>query len=288
LDDNLKEPGMNGMKKDIPRVSDITAIIERWAPPALAEHWDNCGLQVGSYHWPVKKIWVALDPLYRVIEAAAGKNIDLVITHHPMTIKPLSTIDVNTPLGKVIEKAIITRTAIYAAHTNLDSASDGINDILARAFGMTDCLALAPALDPTTRTNGPQTGLGRIGRIHPAVPVERFVEKLKAVLNIDTVKIAGDRKIMLDKVAVCSGGGGGLLEAFFNSDAQAYISGDMRYHDARAAEDMGKLLIDVGHFPSEHVVVKTLVERLKNEMAGYDWPVQVEGCPWEKEPFVTI
>jgi dinuclear metal center YbgI/SA1388 family protein len=278
---------MGENQKNVLRVADIAEIIERWAPPALAEQWDNCGLQVGSKHWPVKKIWVALDPLYSVLESAARQEADLVITHHPLTIKPLSVVDVDTPLGKVIEKAIITQTAIYAAHTNLDSAADGINDILARAFGMTNCEAMVPAADQAIQSGSP-LGLGRIGSLDPAMSVEQLVRKIKDVLHIETVKVAGNQNTILDKIAVCSGGGGSLLETFFSSDAQAYICGDMRYHDARATEDMGRLLIDVGHFPSEHIVVKALAERLQNEMARSGWPVQVEACPLEKEPFTHI
>lgn len=272
-------------KKDIPLVADIMAVMERWAPVALAEHWDNCGLQVGSKRWPVKKIWVALDPLYSVISAAARNAVDLVITHHPLTLKPIQTIDVDVPPGKVIEKAITTRTAIFAAHTNLDSTAEGINDMLARAFGMTDCVAMVPAANQTEAQDGPKTGLGRFGRLEPAMSVERLVQKIKAALNIDTVKVAGSRDLMLERVAVCSGGGNSLLDTFFRSDAQAYICGDMRYHDARSTEDAGKVLIDVGHFPSEHIVVDALAERLRHEMAGCRWSVQVEACSLEKEPF---
>ena len=279
---------MTTEKKDIPLVTDIMAVMERWAPEALAEHWDNCGLQVGSRHWPVKKIWVALDPLYSVISAAARNAVDLVITHHPLTIKPIRTIDVDMPLGKVIEKAITTQTAIFAAHTNLDSAADGINDILSQAIGMTECVAMVPAADQTGAQEGPKTGLGRFGRLRPAMSVEQLVQKIKAALDIDTVKVAGNRDLMLTRVAVCSGGGGSLLDTFFRSDAQAYICGDMRYHDARPTEDAGKVLIDVGHFPSEHIVVDALAERLRHEMAGCCWSVQVEACSLEKEPFEIV
>lgn len=283
---------MDENPKAKPCVDDIITLMERLAPSALAESWDNCGLQVGSKYWGVKKIWVALDPLLPVITAASKQAVDLLITHHPLIFKPLSNINLDTALGKVIEKAISSRTAIFAAHTNLDSAADGINDILADLLGMKDCVPLVPSQNQRTVVNdsgdGPVLGLGRIGRLEPGMSVEQLVKKIKSKLNLSRVRVAGNQDVRLGKIAVCSGGGGGLLDTFLESDAQAYICGDLRYHDARAAEDAGKVLVDVGHFPSEHIVVDDLTQRLQSEMAQADWKVQVEACLLEKEPFDIV
>jgi dinuclear metal center YbgI/SA1388 family protein len=283
---------MDRISKTETVVADIIEIIEQWAPPELAESWDNCGLQIGASGWPVQKIWVALDPLLNVVEAASHEAVDLIITHHPLMIKPVSRIDLDTTLGKVIETAIVSRTAIYAAHTNLDSAAEGINDVLAGIIGMKNTEPLVPATlaQPAQedRLTGCSPGLGRVGSLDHEMDVEELVQKVKDGLNLDTIKVAGDARLPLTKVAVCSGGGSGLLETFLHSDAQAYLCGDLRYHDARAAEDAGKVLIDIGHFKSEHIMVDILAERLQVEMRQRQLPVCVDGCKLEKEPFVVI
>jgi dinuclear metal center YbgI/SA1388 family protein len=113
------------------KVNDIIEIMEYIAPSGLAESWDNVGLQVGDGSWNVERIRVALDPLPEVIEQACNDNIDLVITHHPLIFRPMKNLDVSTTIGKIIHMALENKTALFSAHTNLDSARGGINDYLA-------------------------------------------------------------------------------------------------------------------------------------------------------------
>ena len=80
-------------------LSEIIRILDNLAPPSLAEEWDNCGLQLGDLTWPVAKIWVALDPVKAVVEAACAQDVDLLITHHPLIFKSLKAIEFHTPLG---------------------------------------------------------------------------------------------------------------------------------------------------------------------------------------------
>ena len=117
-------------------LSDIIQILDNLAPPFLAEEWDNCGLQLGDPGWSVTKIWVALDPTLQVVEAACDQKVDLLITHHPLIFKPLKSIEFHTPLGAVLNMATRQNLAIFSAHTNLDSATGGLNDILARRIGL--------------------------------------------------------------------------------------------------------------------------------------------------------
>ena len=117
-------------------VADIIKIMETVAPGRLAEEWDNVGLQIGQKDWPVRHIWIALDPLYDVVEAACQHDVDLLITHHPLIFQPLKSIDFSTPVGEIIRAAGESRTAVYSMHTNLDSAAGGVSDILADRNGL--------------------------------------------------------------------------------------------------------------------------------------------------------
>jgi dinuclear metal center YbgI/SA1388 family protein len=119
-------------------VSDIMDLLDLLAPPSLAEDWDNVGLQIGDPAHNVNRIWVALDPTYAVVDAACQHQVDLLITHHPLIFKPLQSLDISTPQGAVIDLALRHQMAIFTAHTNLDSATGGINDILGAHIGLSN------------------------------------------------------------------------------------------------------------------------------------------------------
>lgn len=275
------------MQDSAPHVVDIIDIIEQLAPPALAEAWDNCGLQVGSEQWPVRKIWVALDPLLTVIEAAITQKVDILVTHHPLLLTPLTQIDLQTDVGRVLSAAIKGQIAIFSAHTNLDSTIDGINDVLAHKVGLHKVLPLVPACSTLVgadkEENGP--GIGRIGTLSAPVSVDALAHKIKKRLGLKQVKVAGDAAQIVQKVAVCSGSGAGLVAPFLESDAQVYVSGDLKYHQARDVEAAGRALIDVGHFASECIIIDVLVRKLQDAMIAAHWPVTVEACTLEQDPF---
>ena len=98
----------------------------------------------------------------------------------------------------------------------------------------------------------------------------------------------GDRDLVVKTLAICTGSGGSLVETFLGSGADVFITGDIKYHEARNVEQAGLGLIDVGHFASEHMVVKLLVQRLTAlaEAAGFE--IDIRGFDGEKDPFITV
>ncbi len=112
--------------------------MERHYPLNLAEKWDNVGLQVGSMGREVSKVVVALELDHQVLDRAWQENADLIITHHPLIFKALSSIKVDSPVGSLIRKLIMADISLYAAHTNLDNAPRGVNQLLAETIGLTD------------------------------------------------------------------------------------------------------------------------------------------------------
>lgn len=271
-------------------IADIAGIMEEIAPASLAEAWDNCGLQVGASQWPVEKIWVALDPLLEVIEAAGQRGVDLVITHHPLIFKGLKRIDLNSFEGKVIASALRSQTAVYAAHTNLDSAADGINDVLACRIGLQSTTPLLESAHYDKGAGEPSApvGLGRIGMIASPMPVKEWAGRLKQQLRLEHIKIAGNLDRPVHRVAVCSGSGSSLMDTFLSSDADVYVSGDLRYHDARIVEDSGRAFVDIGHFASEHIMIDTLVGKLMAAVEKTGWDISVEPCSIESDPFINM
>jgi GTP cyclohydrolase I len=282
---------MNANEKKI-RVEDIAGLLEKIAPVHLSEEWDNCGLQVGSTQWEVKKIWVALDPLMTVVEDAGRRGVDMVITHHPLIFKALKCIELDSPEGKVIASAINHRIAIYAAHTNLDSAAGGINDVLAQKIGLGN---LRPMIMPKGCRSSDEAagesamvGIGRIGDLSEPVTVRQWIGDIKKCFGIQHVKAAGNIDRIVHRAAVCSGSGGSLMDTFLSSDADVFVTGDLRYHDARAVEDASRTFIDIGHFASDHIILDALTATLTCAVQNTGWDVNIESCMIEKDPFEVL
>jgi len=270
-------------------LSDIIDILDRLVPPQLAEEWDNSGLQLGDLNRPVKKIWVALDPTLPVVQAACDQQVDLLITHHPLIFKPLKSIEFHTPLGAVINLAIRHDLAIFAAHTNLDSVPGGLNDILALRFGLKDLKPLAPG--PGIELPGDpenQAGIGRVGTFDTAMDLKSLARSIKKEMKLKSIKFAGDPKLLVKKAAVCTGSGSSLLSEFFACGAQVYISGDMRYHDARDVEAANLGVIDIGHFSSESFAALDFAALLQDQFEDRRISVAVEACGIEKDPFEVL
>ncbi|MEW6077084.1 MAG: Nif3-like dinuclear metal center hexameric protein [Thermodesulfobacteriota bacterium] len=132
-------------------VADMAGLMNRLAPPELAESWDNCGLQAGSYGWSADLVWVSLDPSYEVIAAACAAGVNLLITHHPLLLSGIKNIDFESMPGRAIRLAAEHRLSIFSAHTSLDSADGGLNDVCAERLELTETRVLASPRQPDYR-----------------------------------------------------------------------------------------------------------------------------------------
>ncbi len=258
---------------------------------ALAENWDNVGLQIGQHDWPVKTVRVALNPSNDVVAQACKDNADILITHHPLIFKPSERIDFSTPVGSVIQMATLHNLALFVAHTNLDIVAGGLNDVLAEKIGIKNLSCLKGVNEQIVNDNQDSKlgqGIGRVGELGQAAKLTSLAQVIKKKLGIKSVKIAGKPELNVKRVAICTGSGSSLMEYFLSSGAQAFISGDLRYHDALAAKDAGLGLIDIGHFNSEHLIVDVLAGKLQEALSYAMLNINVGAYDFEKDPFVDI
>lgn len=277
-------------------VGQIIKIMDQLVPARLAEEWDNVGLQIGDARWPVRRIWIALDPSPGVVKAACGEDVDLLITHHPLIFRPLKSIDFDTPGGSIIQMASQHQLAIFSVHTNLDIVRDGVNDVLAKRLGLKHLRILQPvkAGEPHKNNKFPlvggeaEHGIGRIGSLARTISLKSLALMVKKKLKLNFAKVTGNPELKVTQVAICSGSGSSLMQAFISSGAQVYISGDIRYHDARDAESADRGIIDIGHFPSEHLMVEALAHQLKKILDQKGIKTKVEACDIEKDPFIIL
>lgn len=266
-------------------LADIIDVLERMAPPSLAEAWDPVGLQIGDPHRRIDSVWVALDPGPDVVAAACRSRADLLITHHPLFFRPLQRIETHTALGTAIEQAMRHRLAIYCMHTNLDAATGGLNDLLARRLGLRRLRPLRPSGDITDRQH---PGIGRIGTLARATPLSDLARLVKERLGVAAVRVAGDPALRVKHVALVTGSGGSAVGGFLRTEADAFISGDLRYHEVRDIEYARRGAVDVGHFHSEHLMVDAIVQRLRRAFGRRRPLVRVQACTLERDPFSVV
>ena len=253
------------------------------APFALAEAWDNCGLQAGCMDDPVRRILVALDCSMAVMDEAVRWHADVVLTHHPLMMQGIKQLDFSTMPGAAVARCARENISIISLHTNLDKAREGLNDRFARMLGMQQVEDLLPSPPGTEEPD-----IGRIGSLEAPLTLEALADRVKRMFGAGFVRIVGDPNLPVSRVAVCTGSGESLLGRVCSSGVQAYITGDIKYHGARTAQEQGLGLIDVGHFASEHIVVDLLKEKVEYLSMREGLALEVKGYRQETDPFTVL
>jgi dinuclear metal center YbgI/SA1388 family protein len=246
--------------------------METWASLDLAEEWDNVGLLIGDELQPVKKILVALDLTDDVLNEAITNDCDFVICHHPPLFTPINRIVATDSVGRKIIGLIRNGIGLYCAHTNLDKATGGVNDCLAKALHFATCGALInenknEPIEPPNESSA-DVGFGRVVHFDEPIRLIELVEHVKKSLNLPTIRYAGDSETLVTTVGLCAGSASDprFLEAAKKQGCQAYITGDLRYHVVQGALDMGLSLIDVTHYSGEVLVVPAIAKYLRNKI----------------------
>jgi dinuclear metal center YbgI/SA1388 family protein len=258
----------------------ILEVLEEIVPSRAAEEWDNPGLQVGHLSQEVEKIFISLDPTLKAVRKAFKRNAQLLLTHHNLIFRPLSSVDQQIYPGDVISEALNKGISIVSAHTNLDVVQGGINDILADLFGLQEVEVLEERND--LGIDG--AGLGRIGSLPDPLRLAQMTRRVKEVLGTERVKVVGQENRKISRVALVGGAGAALVSLASKKGADLLITGDIRHHEALEAESLGLALVDGGHFYTEKAALGPFGDRLKAAFAERNMEVLVEVYKDEKCP----
>ena len=343
-------------------IGDVVAALDRIAPFALAEPWDNVGLLLGDLAAACDRVVVALEADRALLARAVRTKAQLIVTHHPPIFRPLGRITADDATGALVLEAARQGIALAAAHTNYDVAPDGVSSVLAGLLGLKDTQPLAraergaqaklvvftpagdldavlAALDdagagiignyrqctfrsPGTGSFLPLEGaaptLGRVGRREeveelrveavvplaiagrtvaavrrahsyeePAIDVvplegrathvgiglvgalprpvqaQRLVARIKKALAVRHVRVAGDLRRRVERVALCAGSGGKLVADAARAGCQLYLTADVGHHQAVEAVERGLVVVDAGHAATEAPAIPVLARRLR-------------------------
>lgn len=237
------------------KVCDIVNELEKLAPKKLAYEWDNVGLLIGRSDREVKKILLTLDLDINVVKEAEKKGTDLIIGHHPIMFTAVNKITDESYTGRLITELIENKIAYFAAHTNLDIAKGGLNDLLSEKLNIEN----AEILEYTNEDEG----IGRIGDISP-ITLKEFAVFVKNTLKAPYVRVCGDENKIIRRVAVNTGGGTSLIGAALKENADVFVTGDYKYSQMRDCIAEGMCIIDIGHYDTEIICTELFYSYLKN------------------------
>ncbi|HEX4132163.1 MAG TPA: Nif3-like dinuclear metal center hexameric protein [Pirellulales bacterium] len=261
----------------MPTIDDLAKFLEAFAPPRLAESWDNVGLLVGDRAARVERVMTCLT----VTPASAAEAIDaraeLIVTHHPLPFRPLKRIATDEPTGELLWRLIGAGVSIYSPHTAFDSAASGINQRWAEGLELRD---IVPLVASPTSARGGIEGAGRCGTLPHKRTLAEVAERVKRLVGIDRVQVVGAAACGVRRLAIACGSGGEFVEAAHRLGCDCLVTGEARFHTCLEAEALGMALILAGHFASERFAVAYLAEVIEAQWPELEvWPSRRERDP---------
>lgn len=208
--------------------------------------WDNCGLLIGDESDEITKIGFALDLTSETLTEAINNGVNLIITHHPVIFHSQK----NFLKGSIAYEAAVNGINVISCHTCFDSAKNGVSEILAKTLGLSEITVIETSEKPYC------VRMGRIDDISP----EKLAKLTVGVLSTTVRFVKGDR--IINKVAVCGGSGGDFIDEVYKSGCQAYVTGDIDHHEFLLAKEYGLTLIAAGHFETEVISMREMMNEL--------------------------
>ena len=244
------------------KIREIAEVIERVAPLGWQEDYDNAGLIVGRPDDEVHRALLAVDVTEEVLDEAEREGCDLVVTHHPIVFRALKRFNSADAVQRCVERAIRRGIALYACHTNLDSAPEGMSWRLATLLGVGNLRVLQPS------ASDPRVGFGVVGELPEAMETVAFMQRLRQRLGVRVVRHSDIASPEVRRVAVCTGAGASLIGDARRAGADIYVTADMKYNDFMTP-DGARTVADIGHFESEYCVIDLLFDVLSKNLITF-------------------
>lgn len=248
----------------MPKIEEIAAVMAEWAPPELAEEWDNVGTLVDC-GGEVSSLLVSLDITPEVVAEAEAQSCQLIVAHHPVIFHPMRSI----AKGDVVYRMVKRNISAICAHTNLDAAVGGVNDVLAALFGIAEPHAFAE-------------GMGRIGLLRGPTTAAELADICVKRLGAHVRLVDAGKPV--NTLAVVGGDGGDYVAEAALLGADCLLTGEAGHHDALDAAAAGLSLVVAGHFHTEFPVAPVLADRLGKRFPG----LRVVVSRRNKDPFTYL
>ncbi len=259
-------------------VNELYAALDRRIPRSFSCAWDNDGLSCcPDPDAPVTGVLLALDLTEDTVEAARRRGFNVILTHHPLLFRPLGAVTGADSGSRKVIAMIKSGISSMAFHTRFDTLPGGVNDTLAAALGLTDVVPFGDA----SGEDGNEAGMpiGRIGTLPVAESFEAFCGRVKCALHLPAVAGA-DSGRPIRRVAVLGGAGGDDVPAAQAAGADAFVTGELKYHQLCDAPFGGMSLIAAGHYHTEFpalAVLEGMVRTIAAEAGDAPIPTEIIG-----------
>ena len=257
------------------KIKEIIAALEQFAPLPLQEDYDNAGLQCGLTEAEVSGALLCLDVTEEVIAEAVDLGCNLIVSHHPLLFRGLKQVADADMVQRCIRKAIQNDLCIYAAHTNLDNAEDGVNFKMAEKLGLIDVQFLAPRTVTLPGGRQVKAGSGTIGYLPQAEDSLPFLQRVKQAFGVEALQHNQLLERPIQSVAICGGAGDFLLADALRAEADAFLTGEMHYHVWFGHEQELQIAV-LGHYESEQFtreIFRDIIEEVAPQLPVYDTEV---------------
>ena len=244
------------------KVKQVLSALERFAPLPLQESWDNAGLQLGLTEAEVSGALLCLDVNEQIVDEAIVKGCNLIVSHHPLLFRGLKQISGTDYVQRCVIKAIKHDIVIVSMHTNMDNALDGVNWKIAERLGLTNCKFFAPKT-----VDGIEAGNGVVGCLPSQMDARAFIELVKKQFGVQCAQCNTLLERPISKVAVCGGAGDFLLPDAVKEGADAFITGEMHYHQYFGYEQQVQICV-IGHYQSEQFTAEIFRDIIQKDCPG--------------------
>ena len=242
------------------KIKEVVSALERFAPLPLQADFDNAGLQVGLTEAELSGALLCLDVTEPIVDEAIRLGCNLIVAHHPLIFRKLSCISNQNYVQRTVMKAIQNHITIVAMHTNMDSAKGGVNYKIAEKLGLQNLSFIGKE----QIVDGVTGGEGIVGTFAEGLAADDFISLLKRVFEVESVQANQLLRRPIKRVALCGGSGAFLLSEALHAGADAFVTGEMSYHDFFDMEQRIQLAV-IGHYQSEQFTSEIFKEIIQKE-----------------------
>lgn len=225
--------------------------LEQRIPAGFCCEWDHDGIAcLPDPHMEIRTVLVTLDITDAAIDAALSIGAQVILSHHPLLFHPLPALDAGDATAHKLLRLVRANLAAFSFHTRLDALAGGVNDTLASALGVADCLPFG------------ENAMGRIGNLPQKEPFSCFLQRVHEALGVPSVSYLQE-KAEVQRIALLGGSGKDFLKDALRMGADVFLTGELGHHAFTDAIGSNMNLVEAGHFYTEQPVCKTLLSLIR-------------------------
>lgn len=260
-------------------IKDVCQFLDEFAPPELAEDWDNVGLILGDANRSVSQLMTCLTITPESAAEAIDAGVDLIVAHHPLPFSATKRITTQHTPTRLIWGLARAGISVYSPHTSFDSAAGGINQMLADRLSLENVKPLVP-----NRTNPELPGAGRIGKLSQVRSLQQFAQTIKDDFELPRLQLVGSLDRPVQRIATACGSGGSFVGKAVNRGADCLVTGEATFHAVLEAKASGIGMILMGHYFSERFAVESLAEKIAAQFPD----ISAWASTHESDPLISI